>query len=225
MNADGSIGIGPLETATAFRALALSGYPLSQTATATLNYLTSQQSPDGSWSGDPYLTARVLEAYAANKSNLAIKSGDFTLNPTQVSEGANVSASVKVTNIGSTITNAVTSVKLFVGDAKGRELASASFATLAAGQPRTLTGTQTIAAIVDPQNAIDEMRKDDNASTATLAVAGKPDLQIFSADIVTAPARLQPNQESSLNVTIRNNGEGEAKNAGYAIYHTTGGTE
>lgn len=234
MNADGSIGMGPLETATAFRALALSGYPLSQTATATLNYLTSQQSADGSWSADAYLTARVLEAYAANKSNLAIKSGDFTINPTQVSEGGNVSATIKVTNIGSTTTNAATSVKLFVGDAKGRELGTSAFATLAAGQTRTvtlsfaatnLTGTQTLAAIVDPQNVVDEMRKDDNSSTTTLAVAGKPDLQIFSADILTAPARLQPNQEGSLNVTLRNNGEGEAKNAGYAIYHTTGGTE
>ncbi|HEY0158556.1 MAG TPA: CARDB domain-containing protein [Thermoanaerobaculia bacterium] len=234
MNPDGSIGIGPLETATAFRALALSGYPLSQTATATLAYLTTQQSADGSWSGDAYLTARVLEAYAANKSNLAIKTGDFTLTPSSVNEGANVSASVKVTNIGSAISNAATTVKLYVGDVKGRELATSNFATLAAGQTRTvtltfaattLTGTQTIAAVVDPQNAVDEMRKDDNASTATLAVAGKPDLQVFSADIVSAPARLQPNQEGSLNVTIRNNGEGEAKNAGYAIYQVTGGKE
>ena len=232
MNADGSIGTGALETATSFRALALSGYPLSATATATLNYLAAQQSANGSWSSDVYLTARVLEAYAANKSNLAIRAGDFTLNPTQVSDGASVSASVKVSNIGSAVTNAATTVKLYVGDAKGRELASTSFATLAAGATRTVTlsftatslvGTQTIAAVVDAGNTVDEMRKDDNSATATLAVAGKPDLQVFSADIVTAPARLQPGTEGALNVTIRNNGEGEARNAGYAIYHAAGG--
>ena len=54
-----------------------------------------------------------------------------------------------------------------------------------------------------------------------LLVAGA-DPAVTKADIVTAPARLQPAQEGALNVTIRNNGEGEATNAGYAIYQRTG---
>lgn len=233
INVDGSIGLNVLETAVAFRALALSGYQLSSTAAATLNYLGAQKAADGSWGGDAYLTARVLEAYAANKPNLTIKEGDLTLNPAEVSEGGNVTATIKVTNIGAAAA-AATNVTLFVTDTAGRNLGTVNVAALAPGAAATvtrlfaatqLTGTQTIFGIVDNAKSIDEMREDDNSRTATLAVAGKPDLQVFSADIVTSPARLQPDQPGTLMVTIRNNGEGEATNAGYAIYDGTGSTE
>lgn len=91
IHADGSIGSGPLETASAFRALALSGYPLSSTSAATFTYLNGQQGSNGSWGGgSAYITARVLEAYAANKPNLVIKSADFSLNPRSTTEGSNV---------------------------------------------------------------------------------------------------------------------------------------
>ena len=232
-NADGSIGTGVLETAVSFRALALSGYALSGTATATLNYLGAQKAADGSWGGDAYLTARVLEAYAANKPNLTIKEGDLTLNPSEVSEGGNVTASIKVTNIGAA-SSAATNVTLYVTDTTGRNLGTVNVAALAAGASATvtrafaatqLTGTQSVYAIVDGGKTIDEMREDDNSSTATLKVAGKPDLQVFSADILTSPARLQPQQAGTLTVTIRNNGEGDATSVGYAIYDGTGSSE
>ncbi|HEV7767941.1 MAG TPA: CARDB domain-containing protein [Thermoanaerobaculia bacterium] len=233
ISANGSIGIGPLETAMAFRALALSGYPVSATAAMTLGYLTSQQSPDGSWSGDAYITARVLEAYAANKPNLVTRDGDLTLSPGQVNEGQTVTASLKVTNTGAAA-SAATKVTLFIGDAEGRELASVSLSSLAAGESRTatlnfsttdLTGTHTISAVVDPQNVIDELRGDDNDTTAALTVTGKPDLQILPSDIVTAPARMQPNREGTLSVTIRNTGQAEATTPGYAIYVGVGTVE
>ena len=231
---DGSIGLNVLETAVAFRALALSGYPLSSTAAATLNYLGAQKLADGSWGADTYLTARVLEAYAANKPNLTIKSGDFTLNPAEVSEGGNVTATIKVTNIGAA-SAAATNVTLYVTDTAGRNLGTVNVGTLAAGASQSVTkafaatqtspARRTIYAAIDVAKTIDEMREDDNSATTTLAVAGKPDLQVFSADIITSPARLQPEQPGTLMVTIRNNGEGEATNAGYAIYDGTGTTE
>lgn len=235
VHADGSIGANVLETALAFRALALSGYALSAIAPPALAYFAAQQSANGSWSNDAYLTARVLEAYSANKPNLAIKDGDFTLSPSQVSDGASVTATVKVSNTGAASPSANSNVKLYVGDTRSREIGAVSFTPLAAGQTRSVTitfsatnliGTQTITAVVDPDKAVDDLRRDDNDATATLKVAGKPDLQVFSADIVTAPSHLQPNTEGTLNVTIRNSGEGEAANAGYAIYSRIGtGTE
>lgn len=233
INPNGSIGIGPLETAMAFRALALSGYPVSATAATTLGYLTSQQLPDGSWGGDAYVTARVLEGFAANKPNLVTRNGDLTFSPGQVNEGQTVTASLKVTNTGAAA-SATTKVTLFIGDAEGRELTPVSLAPLAAGESRTatlsfsttdLTGTHTISAVVDPENVIDELRGDDNETSATLTVTGKADLQILPSDIVTTPARMQPNREGTLSVTIRNTGQAEATTPGYAIYVGVGTVE
>src|SRR5205823_7377131 len=81
----------------------------------------------------------------------------------------------------------------------------------------TMVGKQTLFAIVDPNGAIDELRKDDNSNTAQLTVNGKPDLQVYAADITTTPAHVQPNQAATLNFIIRNNGDGDAGNVGYSV--------
>src|SRR5207253_10709504 len=81
----------------------------------------------------------------------------------------------------------------------------------------TTVGRNTLFAVVDPPSVIDELRRDDNSATAALTVAGKPDLQLFAADIATTPAHVQPNQPATLLFVLRNSGEGDASNAGYLV--------
>jgi uncharacterized repeat protein (TIGR01451 family) len=231
LQSDGSFGESVLETGASFRALAVSGYPVSSLPVSPLTYLASRQTPDGSWGiEDAYLTTRALEAYAANKPNLTIPAGGFTLSPSPATDGATVTATVKVTNAG-VKASAATKVSVFVGDANGRNLGTANVAALNPGATvsptvaftaSNLSGAPTLLAFVDPSNQIDEIREDDNQATATLTVNGKPDLQIFPNDISTTPAHLQPNQSGQLNIVIHNASQGSVTNVGYAVYDGTG---
>ncbi|MEA2569092.1 MAG: large repetitive protein [Acidobacteriota bacterium] len=228
---DGSIGNNLLETATAFRALALSGSTVTAT---TLTYLGAQQAGDGSWgNGDAYLTARILEAYAANKPNLTIRSDAFTLTPAQTSDGSTVTAKITVSNIGAQQANPTT-LTIYAGAAGSRSIGTKSIGTLAPSAISSvevtfaateMVGTQTITAVADSGNVVSEIREDDNSATATLTVSGKPDLVAYANEITTAPARLQPNQQGTLAITIHNIGEGDATSAGYAIYDTYNNSE
>src|SRR5260221_270732 len=79
LRADGSFDGNILLTAVAFRALALTQYPVSGFSGATMQYFTTTQGGDGSYGGgDAYVTAPVLETLYSNKANLIIKPGDFS---------------------------------------------------------------------------------------------------------------------------------------------------
>ncbi|MEA2236957.1 MAG: large repetitive protein [Thermoanaerobaculia bacterium] len=233
IHGDGSIGANVLETAVSFRALALSGFALSSTSGATLSYLTTRQLPNGSWSDDVYVTARVLEAYASNKPNLVIRAADISVLPSPAVDGDLVKVTAKVTNIGAASSTS-TIVGLYVDNKSGRQLATAPIGGISSGNSQTVTleftatnlsGKQTLAAAADPAGSISELRTDDNTATISLTIKGKPDLQVYGSDILTVPARLQPNQAGTLSVTLRNNGQGDATNAGYAIFDVVGTSE
>ncbi|MEO6326958.1 MAG: CARDB domain-containing protein, partial [Thermoanaerobaculia bacterium] len=224
---DGSVAPGDLiSTALTYRALAVSGYPVSSLPVSPLTFLPKQQLPDGSWLSDAYVTSRVLEAFASNKANLVITS--FKPSPAATTDGSTVTATITIANTGTVATSATT-VTLSVGT---RTLGSTSVPGLAPGAIAApsisftvsqLNGTQTLAAVVDPANTIDELRKDDNQATATLTVTGKPDLVIYATDISVTPSRLQPNQAAQVLVTIHNQGQGDASNVGYVLYDSFSG--
>ncbi|HSB72580.1 MAG TPA: carboxypeptidase regulatory-like domain-containing protein [Candidatus Methylomirabilis sp.] len=58
----GDTGSTPLETGLVVRALATAGADLAPITPPTLAYLTTNQQADGSWEGDPYITAIALQA-------------------------------------------------------------------------------------------------------------------------------------------------------------------
>lgn len=227
----GQVGDGVLSSALTYRALAFSGFSVASLAASPLQYLASQQGPDGSWGfGDIYLTARVLEAFGSRKANLVIAPGGFTVSPTTVVDGGSVTATIIVSNYGP-IGSSATSVTAYVGDTSGRNLGSASVSALAPGASTTVTiaftagppvGLQTLLAVVDPPGTLDELRKDDNRATTVLVLKGKPDLQIFSNDIATEPARLQPGSPGQVRVTIHNNGQGDVAATDYLVQLTSG---
>ena len=228
---DGKIGDGVLSSALAYRALGVSGYSLASLSLSPLAYLKAQQGVDGSWGlGDTYLTARILEAFASQKINLVIPAGGFSVTPSTVRDGASAAASITVANYGA-LAAPGTSVTLYVGDMKGRNLGTVSVPALAPAASATVTitftagppvGTQTLLALADPSGLLDELRKDDDQATTTLIVKGKPDFQIVSNDISTSPARLQPGSAGQILVTIHNNGQGDADPTGYSVSLTSG---
>jgi uncharacterized repeat protein (TIGR01451 family) len=230
VHADGSIGADVLQTALSLRALALSGYVINSFSGTTLNYLRARQASDGSWSQDPYLTARILEAFAVDKPNLILRAGDFVLSPTTIADGGSVTATVIVRNTG-TVVPSFTTLSIYASDARSTPIASQIAANVPIGgsethtltfTPASLQGSHTLVAVADAKNETDEVREDDNEATATLTVTGKPDLQVFPADITTSPVQLQPNQPGQLTITIHNNGDGDVTAAGYAVYETNG---
>jgi subtilase family serine protease len=227
---DGSVAGDVLTTAVAFRALALTGN--AQHAYVTL--LNARQEAAGSWGGgNAYVTARVVEALGADRMNLVIAAGGFTLTPAAVADGNTVTADVTVTNAGTQTANQFT-ISLYASDARSAPIASVgSGRNTEIGESRTFTipflpaglsGSRTLVAVASTTPKVAEIRDDDNEATATLTVTGKPDLQLFAADITTTPARPQPGQPATLLVTIRNGGEGDVPAAGYAIYDAHGGT-
>lgn len=226
---DGSVRGNVLETALAFRSLALSGFRIGSLAAQPLTYLGTAQQTDGSWNADAYITARVLDAFAANKPNYAVT--NFQLTPGTAAEGSSITATARITNTG-IVAAAATTLTIYIGDATGRVLGSSNVSALIAGGDQNVTvtftasqlvGTQTLLAMVDPTGATDELREEDNRATATLTITGKPDFQVYGSSITTTPSRLQPGQTGQLSVTIRNGGEGDATNVGYAIYDVVAG--
>jgi hypothetical protein len=211
---DGSVAGDVLTTAVAFRALALTG----NAQHAYVIWLAGQQAASGalagSWGGgNAYVTARVVEALGADRMNLVIQPGDFTLTPSSVADGATVTANVTVTNAGTQTANQF-AISLYAADARsapvaainsGRNTEVGESRTFAIPfQPSGLSGSRTLVAVASTTPKVAEIRDDDNEASATLTVTGKPDLQLFAADITTTPARPQPGQPATLLVTIRN---------------------
>src|SRR5207237_480693 len=139
---------------------------------------------DGSWNGNAYVTARVLEAYALRKANLIIRAGDFKLDSSTVGDGGTVKGSVTVTNTGVVDTPSF-DVGIYTADAASVPVALAHIFTVHAGSTETgqftfpakgFSGTVTLTAVADYAHVVDEFREDDNDATTTLTVTGKPDL-------------------------------------------------
>ncbi|MEK6371443.1 MAG: CARDB domain-containing protein [Acidobacteriota bacterium] len=222
----GSIGGTPLLTAVALRGLLLTAYPDLRKLMDAFTSLGVTRSADGSWGGDAYVTARAIEARSMNKPNLIIKPADFTVPPSSVTEGNNVTATVTVTNLGIAVSGS-TIVWIRQSTADGRLLGTASIQPI--GQAETRTGTATFAttnmagqvtlvAVADGDNNLAEVREDDNTATTTLTVNGKPDLQVFPSDIVTSPQRLQPGQQGQVSVTVHNGGESDVAGGSVSVF-------
>ncbi|MCU1230429.1 MAG: conserved repeat domain protein, partial [Acidobacteria bacterium] len=226
---DGSIGSGPLDTAVSLRALALTAYPLT-TANATLAYLGTQQSADGSWSGSAYLTARALEAFASKKPNLVIDPSDVTFTPNPVVENVTFSVTLKVRNTGFADASSPLFPKVVIYDrtAGGPWLGEFTFGTVPAlGISGLITARLNVSGVstshdlvlvADGGNTVDELSEIDNALTISFPVVARADLQIFQSDIAVSPARPQPGEAAQANVTIRNGGGTDTGAFEYVVY-------
>lgn len=180
----------------AFRALTYSGLDVSAFAASTLQFLKSRQAANGSWDDDIYVTARVLEALAAEKPNLIVRAADIILTPATTSDGSTVTARITVRNIGAAASPGAL-VSLFLSDAKGRKLAEVGTFSIASGasqEPQTsfvasgMSGPQTITVVIDSNETIGETNENDNVASVALNVVPRADLRIFPSDIAIIPA-------------------------------------
>lgn len=85
----------------------------------------------------------------------------------------------------------------------------------------TSAGSQTLFVVVDPQNQINEITKDDNAAFATLTILALPDLAVSSASIQVTPSVPQPGQAVTVAVGVANLGQQTAQNV--VVRLTAGG--
>jgi subtilase family serine protease len=232
---DGSIGSGPLDTAVALRAFTATSYPWSAVNT-TLAYLGTQQSADGSWSGSAYLTARVLEAFASKKPNLIIDPADVVITPTTVVEGVAFTLKFKVRNLG--LADATSGGTAYVG-IYDRSLGGPYLGTFfipaipAMGISGFISALLTVSGVstthnlvldVDDSNKIAELSETDNAAVISFPIVARADLQVFQSDIAVSPARPQPGQTATANVTIHNVGGTDTPSFEYVVFDSIDGS-
>lgn len=226
--ADGSVEGDVLKTAVVFRALAYSGYAVASLAANTTSWLNGHQATDGSWSGDAYVTARVLEALASLRGNIVIRDGSFRVTPSTAVAGSTVRVDYTLSNVGATDWFGG-DADLHLGSATGAVLASQSLlfnfargtdAPFSFTIPTTgMSGPVTLVLVMDSSRDTDqrELRTDDNVATTTFRVSGRPDLLVSNNDISVSPARPQPGQATTVALSVHNIGEAAAANVTWTI--------
>jgi subtilase family serine protease len=221
-NADGGFGASPsniYETALSLLSLIESGRGSIPIIQSGIQYLTSTQASDGSWSQDPYYTALALQALAAARPNLTMASNDVSLSKSMPQENETVTITATVHNTGfDTASNIV--VRLFLGDPStggtqiGTDQVIPSLVVGGAAQASitasfTGTGGKTIFVKVDPtmlfRKPIRRTMLHRFASVATaLILRFIPKTSFLPTYVPTSGTSF------TLNYTIRNLGESEA---------------
>ncbi len=171
-----------------------------------LTALQSAQQADGSWEGDAYTTALVLQALSlveppevGDLPNLIVRSETISFDPETPFSGQTVSIYATIFNDGTADAEDVV-VEFFKGDPRLggtaigtpqtiASIPSSASAVRSVGLDTTgLIGPQLIVVFAARANLILELNEADNAVAKTLAVAGNPDLEVASADITYLPA-------------------------------------
>ncbi|MEK6697667.1 MAG: CARDB domain-containing protein [Nitrospirota bacterium] len=237
-NADGGFGSSPskvYESALALDALIASGSNVSAVVPATVNYLTTSQSANGSWNDDPYSTALALRALASVRPNLSVASVSFT-NP-MPREGETITLTANVRNSGYDSASDIV-VRFYLGDpsAGGMQIGvdqilpslsvnSSSQASIS--QSFTGTGGKTIFVVADPDNTISETSESDNKSSSRIWVATEPDIAVYSEDLKPSTYVPSAGTAFTLEYKVRNLGESETGAFTISLYDgdpASGGT-
>ena len=168
-----------------------------------------------------------LTVNGSTMPNLSVSYKDMVITPSPAREGGSASISVLVKNDGFATTENV-KVIAYKGVASngGTLLGSQIIPAIPAGQSVLTTinwtgiaenGEQIISVQVDPDNAIQEISKDDNFTFTTLNILNMPDLAISSNSIVLTPSAPKEGDAISIAVTVQNNGEQEASNVAVRV--------
>ena len=172
-NADGGFGEGggtpPLQSTvyeTSLAYLALVGETTDATVLGNaINYLTSNQLPDGSWEDDPYSTALALRALANVKPNLSVSSNDISFSNLTPTVGETITITANIKNAGPGIADNVI-VQFFDGDQStgGILIGETTISVSAFGTSQTsitytipTASSKTIFIKIDPLNSFDNL--------------------------------------------------------------------
>ncbi|MEW6419741.1 MAG: CARDB domain-containing protein, partial [Nitrospirota bacterium] len=229
-NPDGGFGYPAstiYETALTVISLIESGQGSALPLQDAINYLLSNQSPDGSWLQDPYSTAFALRALADVKPNLSIALSDIVFSNPTPTQGDTVTITATIHNNGPAQADNVL-IHFFDGDPStgGILIGETTITSIAAFgvEQASITYTiptassKTIFVKIDPLNVIDELDETDNIASKNLTSSTLPDLSITSADIEIFPPCPDPYIMVGISVKVRNHGETDASNVLVEVY-------
>ncbi len=227
------------DTALAYLALLRVQQPslLQDSLTVMLN---AQQS-DGSWAGDNFTTALVLQALHAvqppapgNLPDLQVTEAALVFNPASPDSGQTVNLTVTVFNGGTTNAQNVT-VEFFNGDPRlgspaiGVAQTVPEIAAGASGQATVqfdtsgLIGPQLIVVFADRGNQIRESDESNNAAAKTLNLGGQPDLELTASDLSAGTPTVANPEQVELVARVRNIGTAAANSV--VVPFTEGATQ
>jgi subtilase family serine protease/flagellar hook assembly protein FlgD/Tol biopolymer transport system component len=189
----------PSTTAEVVLALQAWGELAAQDGADIIGALQAQQLVDGSWEGSVYQTARVLQVLRLLQvPNLSISNVKLSASSVREGEGATVDVLVRNTGFvasGAAMVQAVDSNQNLFGSPQPLpELAPGATASV-----RLLldtsghVGSTQLFVVVDPSDAIDEMREDDNRVARAFAVKPAPsgvDLFVVAGRVMVTPERV-----------------------------------
>jgi len=150
------------------------------------------------------------------KPDLTIISADYSPKPASVQQQVNINA--QIANVGNW-TSPIANVTLYIN---GNAVNTAQISGLSPNTSTTVTlawvpnaiGNYTATIVVDPDNLIDEINKNNNTYNLTIEVIRIADLTVN----ITAPPIGATDKTITFNVTIANVGSAAAYNFGLAIY-------
>ncbi|MCI0584380.1 MAG: hypothetical protein L0227_16080, partial [Chloroflexi bacterium] len=172
---------------------------------------------------DNNLATLPFTAGALDVANLEVSFQDLVFDPDPGEEGRPLTLSILVRNTGGEPVTGV-EVAFYDGDpgAGGVQIEQrATIASLAPGEAATAAvvwqrvptaADRLIFAVVDPDDAIEEFREDDNSAFETLVVLGLPDPAVSPASLDLEPPLPEPGQPATLTVTVSNLGQQGVEN-------------
>lgn len=204
-NPDGGFGDSPsTPQATAEVLLALSelGATSLVNADAAVDYLRSRQTESGSWAGSVHSTALAVRALRRSLFPNWSFAGEVELDPAAPRDGERVELHFAIENDGNLATPAGL-LRLHEGDPDAGAPVAGEYAlpeldpgavveVVASWDTYDRSGPQTLVAVLDPDDATDELSELDNRTELSFEVAPAPseaDLEIDAAEILVTPER------------------------------------
>jgi len=170
----------------------------------------------------------LLTVQQSTKANLKISRQDLTVNPSPALEAADAVISAIVTNNGfAAVQNVVVEFRSARPDNSDKsllgleiipELAAGATTTVAhLWKNVTITGDKIISVLLDPDNQVEEITKDDNQTFTELNILTLPDLAVSGNSITLSPAYPKEGEALIIQVAVQNNGGQAVKDVAVAL--------
>lgn len=238
-NTDGGFGDGVSsihDTANVVLAMSEAGFRSDINIATAERFVAESQRLDGSWQGSVYSTVLALQLLGnASSTNLAIES--LRAFPLQVFDGQRVTLSAKVINLG-TIQSIPSTVRFFDGDpaAGGIPIGEpVAIPALVSGDSKTVqviwnttsrAGPHTVFAVVDLEQAIADLNRQDNITSLQLMVQDAnqlADLLVADGDVWATPSTISTLPTNiQISALVSNAGVAAVSNAKAVLWRGTG---
>jgi flagellar hook assembly protein FlgD/Tol biopolymer transport system component len=164
----------------------------------------------------------TLTVNADTRPNLSVSYKDLSIAPVPVNQGGNATLTIVVKNDGFSPASNVT-VRFYEGvpGLDGVLLGSQVLLIVNPGDavPASISwvnisdaGEKIVYVKVDPDNQVQEIRKDDNDAFITVDILSLPDLAVSTNSIILLPAAPKEGDPASIMMTVQNRGDQAASN-------------